>query len=110
MERDATQSMLDEKFPKGANVAIAGGSAFNVARFIVLDETTIRCSPIDFPREVTFDPKGIEERDDGVLVFKEATPSGYDVLVRQAPEAVQDQLVEARTNFDTDEYIDQLRA
>jgi hypothetical protein len=99
MERDTTQSLLDEKFPKGANVLIQNGtgSPFNIPRFIVLNDTTIRCNPYGYPAEITFTPSSIEDGDEeGTVIFRAATPAGHDVLVRPAPEAMYDELAEVR--------------
>lgn len=107
MEREATQSMLDEKFPHGSNVVIQNGrgAPFNIARFIVLDDTTIRCNPYGYPAEITFEPKAIEEDGENVIFKGATTVKGYDIVARPAPEAMYERLAEVRPS---DEYIEQL--
>lgn len=109
MERDLTQSMLDEKFPRGANVVVVGqGYAFNTPRFIVLNDGLIRCSSYERPQELDFYPDSIEDgEEEGSVVFKNATSLGNDLLVRPAPEAIQDALVEWRNRVFTDKFIEQ---
>ena len=110
MEHDVTQSMLDEKFPKGANVVtVGGGSPFNVPRFVVYNAGLIRCSSLEWPQEIDFTPSSIEDgEEEGTMIFKGATPSGYDVLVRQPPPAVQDALMKLRETVYTDAFVTQV--
>ena len=107
MNRDETQSLLDQKFPKGANVAIIGGVVFNTARFLVMDDEYIECGAYDTSKSFLLQPVSVEEADDGTVVLVGAS-SGADVIVRPAPDIPE--LVEQRERVYTDELLKQMRA
>ena len=102
MERESTQSMLDEKFPHGANIAQVGLSgAFNIPRFIVYDGGRVVCVALEEPRELVFYPESFEDGpDEGSLIFKNATvPHKRDLIARQPTPAVLDTLMKWRAGI-----------